>query len=66
MNVLSLEETSSFLKTTPKAVRNKVMRKQIPFRKVAGRIVFIEDEIKIWVENAPGFTLEECLRRGNR
>jgi len=66
MTVWSLEETSSFLKTTPKAIRNKVMRRQIPFRKLAGRVVFIEDEILTWIEKAPGFTLANYLEKVKR
>jgi len=62
MIVWSLKETSNFLKTTPKAIRNKVMRRQIPFRKLAGRVVFIEDEIIAWIESAPGVTLAEIQK----
>ena len=40
------------------AVRNLVMRRRIPFRKVGGRLVFIRREIRRWVESAPGIKLE--------
>jgi hypothetical protein len=62
MVLWGFEETANFLKCTPRAVRNKVMRRQIPFRKVAGRIVFIEDELASWIQSAPGMTLKDCLK----
>ena len=62
MKLLSLEENAQFLRCTPKALRNKVMRKQIPYKKLAGRIVFLEAEILEWIENAPGVSLSDLKR----
>jgi hypothetical protein len=66
MELWGFEETAKFLKCTPRAVRNKVMRRQIPFRKVAGRIVFIANEIVTWIEKAPGVSVNDCLRGDDR
>ena len=59
MEILNAEELAKYLKRTPSAIRNLVMRRQIPFKKVAGRLVFLKEEIDKWVYDAPGITLEE-------
>jgi hypothetical protein len=41
------------------AVRQMVWRKQLPHRKVAGRIVFLREEIEKLIEDAPGVRPEE-------
>ena len=35
------------------------MRRQVPFRKVAGRLVFFQDELDGRLNEAEGITLEE-------
>ena len=59
MEILNAVELAKYLKRTPSAIRNLVMRRQIPFRKVAGRLVFFQDEIDRWLNEAQGITLEE-------
>ena len=59
MNLLNVDELASYLKRSPSAIRNLVMRRQIPFRKVAGRLVFFQDEIDRWLNEAQGIALEE-------
>jgi len=41
------------------AVRNLVLRRAIPYRKPAGRLIFLRDEIEHWVEDAEGLRPEE-------
>jgi hypothetical protein len=65
MELITLEENVLLIKRTPKAIRNMVMRKQIPFKKLAGRIVFDKDEIIAWIANAPGVSLDD-LKRADR
>lgn len=50
---------AAFLKRTPGAIRNLVLRRKIPFRKVGGRLLFQKGEIKQWVETAPGLRLSD-------
>ena len=57
---LNTAEAGELIRRSPPAMRNLVMRKQIPFRKVAGRLVFIRSELEKWVEGSPGVRLEEC------
>jgi hypothetical protein len=58
-----IRKVADFLGRSPGAVRNLVMRRSIPFRKVAGRLVFIEDEIVAWIKNAPGLSLEQIKNK---
>jgi predicted DNA-binding transcriptional regulator AlpA len=48
---------------TKAAIRQLVWRRQIPHRKIAGKVVFIRAEIEAWLASAPGLTLEQ-LRKG--
>ena len=57
--IFNTEECGTFIKRTPGAMRNLVMRRKIPFRKVGGRLVFLKSEIVEWIENAPGVRLKD-------
>jgi len=64
MNLWSIKKTAEFLDRSEGAVRNLVLRRKIPFRKVGGRhLMFIEDEITAWIQKAPGVTLDDCMKR---
>lgn len=56
---LNTAECALLIKRTPGAVRNLVMRKQIPFRKPSGRLMFVKSEIESWIHNAPGMRVED-------
>ena len=60
----STEEVAEYLRRTPGAVRNLVLRRKIPFRKPGGRLLFIKEEIDGWVRSGKGVSLEEI--RGDR
>ncbi len=64
MKVMSLQEAADFTRRTPRAVRSLVLRRKIPFRKLAGRLIFIEAEIQAWIEKAPGVHLEN-IKKGD-
>ena len=57
-----IKQTAAFLKRSEGAVRNMVLRRQIPFRKVAGRLMFLEHETKTWAVNSPGVSLEQLRK----
>jgi Helix-turn-helix domain len=59
LNLWGVEETAAFLRRSPGAIRHLVLRRKIPFRRVGGRICFLESEIISWVQRSPGKTLEE-------
>lgn len=52
-------ELSLYIKRTPGAIRNLVLRRLIPFRKPAGRLVFIKEEIDQWIIKSEGIALNE-------
>lgn len=57
MDVLSVKDTATFINRTESAVRKLCLRRAIPFRKPAGRLIFIRSELERWIENAPGVGL---------
>ncbi len=61
--ILTVEELGEYLKRTPSAVRNMVMRKKVPHRKLSGRIIFFKDEIEKWLSQAPGVTLADISKQ---
>jgi hypothetical protein len=40
-----------------------VMRGQIPYRKVNGRLVFFRDEIDLWEDRSPGITVDKMISK---
>ena len=61
---MDTDEAAAFIKRTPKAIRNLVARRKIPFRKPGGRLVFLREELEQWIQSAPGITIEQV--RGGR
>ena len=59
MNLWSIKKTSEYLDRSEGAVRNLVLRRKIPFRKVGGRLMFIEQEIATWADNSPVVKLSD-------
>lgn len=45
------------------ALRQMVWRKQIPHRKIGGKVVFFRDEIEKWIEDAPGVRPEDLQKQ---
>lgn len=60
--LLGIPEAAAFLGLTPKAVRGRVARALLPYRKMDGRIVFIREELCHYIGTLPGITLEEAVR----
>ena len=58
-DILLISDVAKLTKRSPGAIRKMVMRRKIPFRKVAGRLVFIRPELLRWIEDAPGVRLTE-------
>ena len=59
MECLDTKEAGELVRKSPAAIRNLVMRREIPFRKVSGRLVFIREELEEWVRMSPGMSLDE-------
>jgi len=56
---LTIDDLSSYIYRSKGAIRNLVLRRAIPFRKPAGRLIFLKEEIDKWINIAPGKTLDE-------
>jgi excisionase family DNA binding protein len=56
---LTVVELSKYIKRTPGGIRNLVLRKKIPYRKPAGRLLFNRQEIDQWIEKSEGISLRE-------
>ena len=61
--IMNTEQAGKLINRTPSAVRNLVLRRKIPFRKPAGRLVFLRSELEQWVRDAPGLTFEELKKQ---
>jgi excisionase family DNA binding protein len=59
---LTVQELSQYLKRSPGAIRMMVLRGLIPFRRCAGRLVFIRSEIDTWVEQCQGVKVDEAIK----
>jgi hypothetical protein len=59
--MMDVATAAYFLGTTPKAVRTKVERRLIPFRRCVGRIVFLRHELESFMNALEGCPLDEAL-----
>ena len=59
--MLDLHGGAEFCGWTEKAMRGKVERRLVPFRRVGGRIVFIRRELEAFMTALPGCSLDEAL-----
>ena len=59
MELLNVTEIAQYLKRSESSIRNLVARRQIPFRKLGGRLVFIKKDILEWVYVAKGLSIDD-------
>jgi len=62
---LTTAELSEFIGRSPAAIRNLVLRRTIPFRKPAGRLLFVRNEIEDWINGSPGISLKDIEETEN-
>ena len=62
---LTVDQIGNYLKRSPGAIRNLVLRRKIPFRKPGGRLLFDREEIDNWIKNSEGVCLDELLQKGD-
>jgi hypothetical protein len=60
--VLTVKQLSALIDRSQGAIRNLVMRRRIPYRKVGGRLHFFEDEIEEFFELSEGVRLEDITK----
>lgn len=51
------KQLANYLGRSPKAIRELAFRRAIPFRKPAGRLLFLKSEIDLWIEKSGGLSL---------
>ena len=61
--LLNVEEAAVMLGRTPFAIYRLVERRQIPFRKAGRRLLFVESELRAFIDALPGVSLEEVRQR---
>ncbi|MCI0369827.1 MAG: helix-turn-helix domain-containing protein [candidate division NC10 bacterium] len=62
--ILSVDSAAELLGVTPKVVRARIARGQLPYRRWgtgAGRIILLKSEILKYLERLPGLTAEQAL-----
>jgi len=62
---LSLPLVAEMFGRSENAIRQMIWRRQLPYRKVAGRIVFLRAEIEKLIEEAPGVRPEQIEKAGS-
>jgi len=58
---LSLAETAPLTVSTIKAIRNRIARGQLPYRKLGRRVLVPEQDLKIFLEALPEVTAKEAV-----
>jgi hypothetical protein len=66
INLWEVRETAAVLRRTESAVRKLVLRGLIPYRKIGGRLFFIEEEIIEWAQGSPGVKLEDLRKEAGK
>ena len=61
--LLGVEEASEMLGRSENAVRRMVERRQLPFRKSGRRVLFLESELRAFIEALPGLSFEDVRER---
>jgi len=61
--LLGVEEASEMLGRSQNALRRMVERKQIPYRKSGRRVLFLESELRAFIDALPGLSLEDVRER---
>lgn len=62
-NLLSVDEAAEMLGRTTHAIYRLVERRRLPFRKSGRRLMFVESELKAFIEGLPGLSLEDVRER---
>lgn len=58
--ILYVSDAASYLNCSQKAIRSKVERQIIPYRRLGGRICFLRSELEEFISTLPGTTLAEA------
>lgn len=64
--ILHVDSTAALLGTTPKAIRQRIARRAIPFHRWGGRVVFLRGELLAFFTALEGCTPDEAAKRAQR
>jgi hypothetical protein len=62
--ILDVAGAAQLLGVSEKAIRARVARGLLPYRRWGGRVVFLADELAEYLRRLPGVTLDEAVRNG--
>ena len=60
--VLDIATGAQFAGWTEKAMRARVGRGRVPYRRDGGRIIFLRDELETFLRRLPGVGVDEALK----
>lgn len=60
VELLYISDAASYFNCSQKAIRRRVERKILPYRRLGGRICFLRSELQAFIENLPGTSLAEA------
>ena len=58
--VLSVAEAATLAGMTEKAIRQRIARRTLPFRKLGTRCIFLKHELEEFLTDLPGCSVEEA------
>jgi excisionase family DNA binding protein len=59
--LLSVREAAAFLGMTQDALRARIKRRVVPFRRLGGRVIFLRSELEQYIARLPGVDTDEAL-----
>ena len=59
--LLDVAHGAVLLGLTERALRARIARHQVPFRKLGGRVVLVRDELEKFIDTLEGCSLREAL-----
>jgi excisionase family DNA binding protein len=63
---MDLTEAAAYLRMTKRAVRGRVSRRQLPYRKLGRRLMFLRSELERFVTELSGCSYAEALKNVER
>ena len=64
--ILFVSDAAKLLGDTEKAIRQRVARREVPFRKLGGRVIFLRDELEAFFRGLPGCSSAEAQENVRR
>ena len=58
--LMDVRSAAALLGCSEKAIRARVSRHLLPYRKLSGRVVFLRSELEAYIATLPGVSVEEA------